>query len=153
MNSDAFAAYVTQVLVPCLRPGQLVILDNLSVHKRADIRQMIEAVGCHLIFLPAYSPDFNPIEQAFSKLKTCLVRPRRARRRPWRQRSRRPWRRSPPPTLAAGSGIVSTISTDKPYEECSNSSVSSFTPFLTHTMCRCQNQRCTFLRLWAYPMG
>ena len=72
MNSDAFAAYVTQVLVPCLRPGQLVILDNLSVHKRADIRQQIEAVGCQLIFLPAYSPDFNPIEQAFSKLKTWL---------------------------------------------------------------------------------
>lgn len=72
IDGDAFAAYVHQVLVPQLRPSQLVICDNLSVHKRADIRQQIEAVGCQLIFLPAYSPDFNPIEQAFSKLKTWL---------------------------------------------------------------------------------
>ncbi len=74
MNSDAFAAYVRHVLVPQLRPGQIVILDNLSVHTRADIRQQIEAASCQLIFLPAYSPDFNPIEQAFSKLKTWLRR-------------------------------------------------------------------------------
>ena len=72
MDSDAFAAYVRHVLVPQLRPGQIVILDNLSVHKRADIRQQIEAVACQLIFLPAYSPDFNPIEQAFRKLKAWL---------------------------------------------------------------------------------
>ncbi len=72
MDSDAFAAYVRQVLVPHLQPGQIVILDNLSVHKRADIRQQIEQIGCQLIFLPAYSPDFNPIEQAFSKLKAWL---------------------------------------------------------------------------------
>lgn len=72
IDSDAFAAYVQHVLVPRLRSGQIVILDNLSVHKRADIRQQIEAVGCQLIFLPAYSPDFNPIEQAFSKLKAWL---------------------------------------------------------------------------------
>ena len=72
MDSDAFAAYVHHVLVPRLRPGQMVILDNLSVHTRADIRQQIEAAGCQLLFLPAYSPDFNPIEQAFSTLKTWL---------------------------------------------------------------------------------
>lgn len=74
MNSDAFAAYVERFLVPSLRPGQIVICDNLSVHKRADIRALIEQADCTLIFLPAYSPDFNPIEQAFSKLKTALRR-------------------------------------------------------------------------------
>lgn len=74
MNSDAFAAYVQQGLVPTLTPGQIVICDNLSVHKRADIRALIEEAGCAFIFLPAYSPDFNPIEQAFSKLKTALRR-------------------------------------------------------------------------------
>jgi transposase len=72
MNSDAFAAYLGHVLIPQLRPGQFVILDNLSVHKRTDLRQQIEAAGSQLIFLPAYSPDFNPIEHAFSKLKTRL---------------------------------------------------------------------------------
>ena len=74
MNSDAFAAYVQRFLVPSLRPGRIVICDNLSVHKRADIRTLIEAVNCTLVFLPAYSPDFNPIEQAFSKLKAGLRR-------------------------------------------------------------------------------
>ena len=72
MDSDAFAAYVEHLLCPTLTQGQIVILDNLSVHKRADIRQQIEAAGCQLLFLPAYSPDFNPIEQAFSKLKAWL---------------------------------------------------------------------------------
>lgn len=70
----AFETYVRQVLVPTLRPGQVVILDNLSVHKRAAARTLIEAADCHLVFLPAYSPDFNPIELAFAKLKQALRR-------------------------------------------------------------------------------
>ncbi len=74
VDSDVFPAYVSQVPVPQLRPGQIVFRDNLSVHKRADIRQQIEAAGCSLSFLPTYSSDFNPIEQAFSKLKTWLRR-------------------------------------------------------------------------------
>lgn len=74
LDSDAFAAYVAQVLVPTLQPGQIVILDNLSVHKRTDIHSLIEQAKCSLVFLPAYSPDFSPIEQAFSKLKTALRR-------------------------------------------------------------------------------
>ena len=74
LDSDAFAAYVQQVLVPTLQPGQVVILDNLSVHKRTDIRSLIEQARCSRVFLPAYSPDFSPIEQAFSKLKTALRR-------------------------------------------------------------------------------
>jgi transposase len=73
-DRDAFEVFVAQVLVPTLGPGQTVIWDNLSVHKSADARQLIEAAGCRLVFLPPYSPDFAPIEQAFSKLKTFLRR-------------------------------------------------------------------------------
>lgn len=74
MDSDAFAIYVRAFLLPTLAPGTIVILDNLSVHKRADIRTLIENAGCQLVFLPPYSPDFNPIELVFSKLKTRLRR-------------------------------------------------------------------------------
>jgi transposase len=74
MDSDAFAAYVREFLLPTLTPGTIVILDNLSVHKRADIRALVDAAGCQLVFLPPYSPDFNPIELVFSKLKTRLRR-------------------------------------------------------------------------------
>ena len=72
IDRHSFDTFVTQVLVPTLRPGQTVILDNLSVHKSPRAQAAIEAVGCTLRFLPAYSPDFNPIEQAFSKLKHLL---------------------------------------------------------------------------------
>lgn len=72
MNGAAFLAYVEQVLVPTLRPDDLVIMDNLPAHKRRDVRTMIEAVGARLRYLPAYSPDFNPIENAFAKLKALL---------------------------------------------------------------------------------
>ena len=67
-------ADVERILIPSLRPGQTVVLDNLSVHKSAKARQLIETAGCHLVFLPTYSPDFNPIEQAFAKLKQRLRR-------------------------------------------------------------------------------
>ena len=72
INGDWFEAYVTQVLVPELRPGDVVIMDNLSSHKRAAVKEKIEAVGAALRFLPPYSPDFNPIEKAFSRLKAML---------------------------------------------------------------------------------
>ena len=71
-NTDGFLTYLDQVLCPALRPGQTVVLDNLSVHKHEAVRQKIEAGGCRLVFLPAYSPDFNPVEHAFSKLKQFL---------------------------------------------------------------------------------
>ena len=71
-DTDVFVAYVQQVLVPTLRPGQVVVLDNLGAHKAPAARALIEAAGCRLLFLPPYSPDFNPIEQAWSKLKTLL---------------------------------------------------------------------------------
>lgn len=72
INGEWFEAYVGQVLVPTLKPGDIVILDNLSSHKRPAAREIIEAVGARLMFLPPYSPDFNPIEKAFSKLKALL---------------------------------------------------------------------------------
>ncbi|MDX0071428.1 IS630 family transposase, partial [Sinorhizobium meliloti] len=64
--------YVEQVLVPTLTPGDIVVMDNLPAHKADDIRQTIETAGCTLPYLPPYSPDFNPIENAFSKLKALL---------------------------------------------------------------------------------
>ena len=64
--------YVTQALIPELRPGNIVVMDNLSSHKRAAVREKIEAAGATLRFLPPYSPDFNPIEKAFSRLKAML---------------------------------------------------------------------------------
>jgi len=72
MNTPTFAWYITEELGPTLRPGQVVVLDNLSVHKAERIRQALAARGCDLLFLPPYSPDFTPIEQAFSKLKAIL---------------------------------------------------------------------------------
>ena len=72
MNGAAFLAYVDQVLVPTLTPGDVVIMDNLSSHKGVKVRAAIEAAGARLLFLPPYSPDFNPIENAFSKLKAFL---------------------------------------------------------------------------------
>lgn len=72
MNRAAFQAYIEQVLVPTLHRGDTVILDNLPAHKGADVRRAVEAAGATLRYLPPYSPDFNPIENAFSKLKACL---------------------------------------------------------------------------------
>lgn len=78
IDTDTFGAYVDQVLVPTLRPGDVVVLDNLAVHKQPTIRAALEAAGASIRFLPPYSPDFNPIEQAFAKLKAFLraARPR-----------------------------------------------------------------------------
>ena len=72
INGDIFRAYVEQVLAPTLRPGDIVILDNLGSHKVAGVRDAIQASGATLVCLPPYSPDRNPIEQAFAKLKTLL---------------------------------------------------------------------------------
>lgn len=72
MNREAFIAYARQVLAPTLAPGDIVIMDNLPAHKGEAVRQAIEATGATLVFLPPYSPDFNPIENAFSKLKALL---------------------------------------------------------------------------------
>lgn len=73
-DASAFEAYIEQVLAPSLQAGQTVVLDNLNIHHGQRVRDAVEAKGCHLVFLPSYSPDLSPIEQAFSKLKTCLRR-------------------------------------------------------------------------------
>jgi transposase len=72
INADVFLAYVQQQLVGTLKPGDVVLMDNLSSHKGAEIRKAIEKVGARVVYLPPYSPDFNPIEMVFSKLKALL---------------------------------------------------------------------------------
>jgi len=72
VTGDLFVAYIRQQLAPSLRPGDVVVMDNLSSHKRLEVREAIEAVGAELRYLPPYSPDLNPIELAFSKLKSLL---------------------------------------------------------------------------------
>jgi len=74
MTGAVFLAYVEQILAPTLRPGMVVVLDNLSSHKVAGVREAVEAAGCRLEYLPPYSPDLNPIEKAFSKFKRLLRR-------------------------------------------------------------------------------
>ena len=73
-NATAFEIYVEQLLLPSLQAGQIVVMDNLRAHKGERVRQAIEAKGCQVLFLPGYSPDFSPIEETFSKLKTYLRR-------------------------------------------------------------------------------
>ncbi len=72
MNKEAFVTYLKEVLGPILKPGDVLIMDNLSSHKNIDVQKIIEARGAKLLFLPAYSPDLNPIEKFFSKLKAHL---------------------------------------------------------------------------------
>ncbi|MGY3591756.1 transposase [Bradyrhizobium sp. USDA 4341] len=72
MDGEAFLAYIEQLLAPSLRPGDPVIMDNLPAHKVHGVREAIQAVGASLLYLPPCSPDFNPIEMAFSKLKALL---------------------------------------------------------------------------------
>ena len=67
-----FEAYVERVLTPSLRPGQVVVMDNLGAHRPKRVRELIEGRGCELVYLPAYSPDYNPIEEAFAKIKDLL---------------------------------------------------------------------------------
>jgi len=72
INGESFLAYVEQILVPVLKPGDIVIIDNLGSHKGKAVRRAIRAAGAKLFFLPPYSPDLNPIEQVFAKLKALL---------------------------------------------------------------------------------
>ncbi len=71
-DGEAFSLYVERFLCPTLKRGQIVVMDNLQVHKTRKVRELIEERGCSLVFLPSYSPDFNPIEEAFSKAKGLL---------------------------------------------------------------------------------
>ncbi len=71
-NKAVFEAYIEEVLTPALKPGQVVVMDNLGAHRAERMRELVEARGCELLFLPPYSPDFSPIEEAFSKIKALL---------------------------------------------------------------------------------
>ncbi len=86
INGERFLAWVTQALVPTLKPGDIVIMDNLSSHKSAAVRKTLRGAGARLFFLPPYSPDLNPIEQAFAKLKRLLRRAEeRTKEATWRR--------------------------------------------------------------------
>ena len=74
VDGVAFEVYIKEMLCPKLRPGQIVVMDSLSVHKNPEVRKAIHKRGCEVVFLPSYSPDLNPIEQAFSKLKMFVKR-------------------------------------------------------------------------------
>ena len=88
MNAVAFRAYVEQILAPTLDPGDIVVMGNLPAHKGAAVRAAVQACGASLILLPPYSPDFNPIENAFAKFKSRLRRAPPEPSRPWKQPSR-----------------------------------------------------------------
>ncbi len=74
VDAKAFEGYIERFLLPELKRGQILVMDNLSVHKSKRVERLIEGAGCELLFLPPYSPDFNPIEEAFSKVKAILER-------------------------------------------------------------------------------
>ena len=99
INGERFHAYVEQFLVPTLKPGDVVILDNLGSHKGKAVRRAVRDVGARLLFLPKYSPDLNPIEQVFAKFKTLL-------------------RKAGARTYEAVSDACATILTQYPPEEC-----------------------------------
>jgi len=80
-TSRVFETYVEKVLIPSLRQGQIVVMDNLGAHRPKRLRELVEQQGCELFYLPAYSPDYNPIEEAFAKIKTYFARPRPGARR------------------------------------------------------------------------
>src|SRR5215210_5626338 len=83
ITARVFETYVEEVLVPSLHTRQIVVMDNLGAHRPKRIGQLIERQGCELLYLPAYSPDYNPIEEAFAKLKNCSARPQPGAKRPW----------------------------------------------------------------------
>jgi transposase len=99
MDGSAFEAYVMQVLVPTLKPGDIVVMDNLAAHKRAEVGIAIDAAGARLLYLPPYSPDLNPIELAFAKLKAALRKRLPDQSRLWSTLSPSPWPPSPPKSV------------------------------------------------------
>ena len=108
LNAASFAVYLEQVLGPTLVPGDVVVPDKLPVHKVAGMAQLVEARGVRLLFLPPYSPDFAPIEQAWSKLKTALRTAQARTTRPWTVPWNKPWPGLPAKTHKTGLTIVAT---------------------------------------------
>ena len=108
-NRGVFETYLERVLAPTLRRGQVVVMDNLTAHKGERIRELIEQRGCELLYLPPYSPDFNPIEEAFARLRVSCAKPRRVAERPYSKRWGRRSRRSVPKTPAASSSTAAIV--------------------------------------------
>jgi transposase len=108
-TAEVFEVYLEHFLAPELKEGQVVLMDNLPAHKPDRVRKLIEDRGCELVYLLPYSPDHNPIEEAFSKIKGCCARPKPAPARLWWRRSAGLSRRSLPGTCGASSSTVATI--------------------------------------------
>ena len=127
INGARFLAYVEQALVPTLRPGDVVVLDNLSAHKVAGVRAAIEAAGAELLYLPPYSPDLNPIELAFAKLKAllrsaALLKKASSTRIPLRSPPSS-WRNWTAPTMSATPEYMITSTPDRSYSAVSSDAV------------------------------
>ncbi|MGI4743384.1 MAG: IS630 family transposase [Janthinobacterium lividum] len=108
LNYERFGLYVSQLLAPTLRTGDVLVLDNLAVHKICGLREWLAQRGVQVLFLPPYSPDFSPIKQAWSKLKTALRPPRPAVGKPWKKPYRPPWTELPVPTPSTDLTTVAT---------------------------------------------
>jgi transposase len=117
-TAAVFATFLERVLIPALRPGQLVVVDNVGAHKPEQMHRLVEAAGCELLFLPAYSPDLSPVEEAFSRSRPGSRRPERAPAPPWTARSPPPSTLSPPPTPPAGSPTPATPAHNPPENRC-----------------------------------
>ena len=113
INAEYFIAYVEQILVPVLREGDTVVLDNLSSHKSDEAARLIAGAGARLLFLPPYSPDLNPIEMAFAKFKELYGKPKPERLTPSGTLSAAPSTSSPPKNAATTSVTVDTIRFDR----------------------------------------
>jgi len=108
VNRDAFEAFVQQILCPALKAGDIVVMDNLSSHKGIRVKELIESTGARLLYLPPYSPDFSPIEPAFSKFKQLADQSATAPSTSYGTTCNGCWTRSPPMTPADSSSIAAT---------------------------------------------
>ena len=113
INAECFLAYVEQILVPVLREGDTVILDNLSSHKNEEVARLIAVAGARILFLPPYSPDLNPIEMAFANSKNCCGKPKPEPSTPSGTSSAAPSTSSPPRNAPTISVIADTIRFDR----------------------------------------
>jgi len=118
---EVLEAYLERVLAPSLRPGRIVVLDNLSAHKGGRVKEIVEDAGCELAYLPPYSPDLNPIEQAFSKVKGLLRKTEARTREVLIEAMGRAWTRSRTATPAGSSGTAVTVRWTNRYDRRSKS--------------------------------
>ena len=122
-DADVFRTYVQQVLGPTLAPGDIVVLDNLPVHKTPGIQQALARRRARRLYVPPYSPDLSPMELCLSQVKTALRAAKARTREALETESSRPWRSSPPSTPSTGSGIVAM-----PYSHMKTALIADFFP-------------------------